>query len=1095
MQNVPLEKVFKEIKKQAGFLFLYNNEEIEKVGRVSVNVRDADIRTVMAVALASTGFTYRITDKTIVLIPMNENGIGEKEEVLTPSPVLTIGGRVTDARTGEPIVGATILVKGTKYGTSSNLQGRFIINIESGKILVISFVGYETEEILITGAASLDVKLTITTESMKDIVVTGRFTRKASTNTGTISSFSQEELLKAGTMNVIQSLKNLEPAFFIPENNAAGSNPNVLPDIQVRGQTGLPDIKGEYLSNPNNPLFILDGIPVSLQTIIDLDINRIKSATILLDAASKAIYGSRAANGVLIIETTVPRSGKILISYNANLTFNAADLSSYNLTNAREKLEVEVAAGLYNSANNSGPNSYLLRQIYNAYLSNVVAGVNTDWLNKPVRNGLGQQHSVSFEGGESAGMRYQATLRLNNVMGVMKGSDRNTFTGMLKLAYRIRSLNFTNTLIINNNKANNSSWGSFSQYALMNPYLPYLNEFGQIVKTFPNIVRQNGVAGAAIGAPFGSLINENVFNPAYNSTLSVIDASNYTQYINNFNIDWLITPEFRVNGLFGFTKELSQGDQFFPADHTMFSTAEFTGDNAFRKGRYTRTNGTSQSYAGNLTLSYGKLINKHSITVNLPVGISEIRSNNLGFIVEGFPNDRLNDPSGGLQYSTAFSNRPFGNESHIRRVEASLTANYGYDERLFAEFTAGKSKGTDSGPEVPWSVNWSVGLGWNLHNQAYFKSMKFINLLRFSINTGYTGADGFSSFDHLPSYTFINNNSYYVFGNGAVLARLANPQLKPQRTQEHGFEMRVGLFKKLAARFSYYIRNTKGLMTYVTAPPSTGFLDYKANIGRSQNKGFNANVNFTILSNSKERNSLNVFAGVSHNTNRLIEVSNSFKLYNQTQDATVSKSPRSRYIEGQSLTTIWAVPSLGIDPATGKEVYRKKDGTQTYTWSADDQVAAGDALPKFNGNFGFRMEIKGVEVTAIFNYWLGGQQYNQTLVDRVENADVYKNVDRRVFSDRWRQPGDHSHFKNIADFSITQASTRFVEDRNTLTLGAIDIGYDLFRMVKAIRKMGFSKFRVGLNASDVFVISTISTERGINYPFARNFAFTLNTSF
>ncbi len=1011
------------------------------------------------------------------------------------TPGTEVKGRIIDSKTGTPVVGSSIVIKGNSKGSVSDREGNFRIAAKSGDVIVISYVGYESKEVTIANPAeALVVSLEITAISMRDVVVTGLFTRKASTATGSFSTFNQQELMKAGTTNVIQSLKNLEPAFFIPENNLAGSNPNVLPDIQLRGQTGLPDVRGEYATNPNNPLFILDGVPVSLQTIVDLDMNRIKSATLLLDASSKAIYGSRAANGVMVIETLLPKSGKILVSYNTNITVSAADLSSYNLTNAAEKLDVELAAGLYNGV--SGPQTYQLKQKYNEFLQNIEAGVNTDWIAQPVRNGLGQQHSLSFEGGEASGMRYLATLRYYNQVGVMKGSDRNTLTGALRLAYRVKSFNFTNTFTINDNKQNNSPWGSFSQYVLMNPYLPYLDDNGNILKVITNYNRQVGVAGTTAGAPNGFFINDILYNPAYNSTLNIIDTRKYTQYLNTFNFDWAILPEFRLNGTFGITKQIDQGDVFMPADHLMFTTAEFNGDNAFRKGRYTKSNGNYSSYTANLVATYAKAFGKHVITANLPVGISQIKSNTVTFAVEGFPNDRLSDPALALQYYTAVSTRPSGTEAHIKRAEGALTANYAYDDRYFVDFTYGKSKGTDAGANAPWSENWSVGVGWNLHNQDFIKrNLKFVNLFKISANTGFVGADGFSSFSSLATYNYYLNNAYFTFGNGAILTGLANPDLQPQRTQEHGFEARIGILKKLNVIFRYYIRNTEGLISDITTPPSAGFGTYKANLGEAQNKGYNANLNYLVFSDRKSGNSLNFFFAVAHNTNKLIKVANAFKTYNTTQDATTSKTPRTRFVEGQSLSTIWAVPSLGIDPATGREVYLKLDGSQTYVWDSKDQIAAGDALPKYNGNFGFRLAIKGFDMNTIFTYMYGGQQYNQTLVDRVENADLYRNVDRRVFSDRWRNPGDQSMFKNIADFSITQASTRFVEDRNTLTLGAVDIGYDLFRSVKKIRNMGFSRLRVGFNTSEVFIISTIRTERGIDYPFARNFTFTLNASF
>lgn len=544
----------------------------------------------------------------------------------------------------------------------------------------------------------------------------------------------------------------------------------------------------------------------------------------------------------------------------------------------------------------------------------------------------------------------------------------------------------------------------------------------------------------------------------------------------------------------GLTKQLDRGDNFLPADHTNFVT--LTGDNLYRRGTYSRMDGRSSNVDANVVATYAKSFGSgHVVTVNIPFGVSEIKSNSTSFTVEGIPNDRLPDPSRAVQWLTGVT-RPTGTENILRRAEASATANYSFNERYFVDATYGRSKATDAGINAPWSENWSVGAGLNLHKEAFFSDkLKFINLLRVSANTGYTGADGFSSFLAMATYNYLPT-PFFNYGNAVILQGLANPYLQPQRTQEHGMEARLGLLNKLSVTFRYYIRNTDGLTSPINTPPSLGFPTFTANVGKTKNEGFNAYADYRLFSSPNGQKSLNLFVAVAHNTNKVVEVSNALLEYNKLQDNTASRSPRNRYIPGQSMSTIWAVPSLGIDPATGREVYRKKDGTQTYTWSAADQVAAGDNLPKYNGNFGVRYRAGGFDLNTVFTFMYGGQQYNSTLVNRVENADLYRNVDRRVFTDRWRKPGDISLFKNIADFSITQATTRFVEDRNTVTLGSFDLGYDFIRGgFSGLKKLGFSRLRAGFNTTDVFVLSTIRTERGIDYPFARTFSFTINASF
>ncbi|WP_052258875.1 TonB-dependent receptor plug domain-containing protein [Sphingobacterium sp. T2] len=228
-----------------------------------------------------------------------------------------------------------------KQLTISNDKGEFIISPTQDNVtLVFKSVGYATKEVVVNEKTKLPLVVTLLSanEKIDEVVVTGYSRRSKESFTGSASTFSKEDLLRVGNKNVLQSLQNLDPSFVLSENLSLGSNPNALPEIQLRGQTGLDDIRGEYSGNPNEPLFILDGFEANLQKIFDLDMNRVASITILRDAAAKAIYGSKAANGVVIIETIVPAEGAMRVSYNANFNIEAPDLTSYHLANAREKI-------------------------------------------------------------------------------------------------------------------------------------------------------------------------------------------------------------------------------------------------------------------------------------------------------------------------------------------------------------------------------------------------------------------------------------------------------------------------------------------------------------------------------------------------------------------------------------------------------------------------------------------------------------------------------------------------------------------------------------------------------------------------------------
>lgn len=1088
-KNASLEKVFSIIKEQTGYQFWIETKLLSNARPVDIAATNRPLTEVLPLIFKDQQLVYNIVGKIIV--------VKDKPITIVPPVIVEepqpdpITGLVLDDKTQEPIAGASVLVKGEKQGVRTNEKGQFSINANSGATLVISFVGYTPREIKLGTQRYYRVTLEMTNESMKDIVVTGMFTRKASSFTGATTTFTQEELLKVGSVNVLQSLRNLDPAFQVIDNMNLGSDPNAIPNIQLRGQTGLPDLRGEYTTNPNAPLFILDGFETTIQKVLDLDMYRVKSIVVLKDAASKAIYGSRAANGVVVIETMRPQAGKLRFSYNTNITLQAPDLGSYDLTNAAEKLQIEAAAGIYSNAP-SGSAQYVLKQRYEENLRLVQSGVNTDWLSKPLQNGWGQRHSIRAEGGDQS-FRYGVDLMYNKVTGVMKGSDRTTVTGAIDLTYRSKSVSINNILTIANNRADNSPWGSFTQYAAMNPYLPYQDANGRILKVINTISRFSGGGGG--------IANEAVYNPAYNSTLKVADYAKYLDVTNNLSIDWRILPGLRALANLSITKQVQESHLFLPADHTFFTTSDFTGDGASRKGRYTKGDGNLDVYAGRLLLNYTKNIGLHYIAVN---GGGDYTSNSNVFItntVEGFPNDRLDFLSLGLQYLQ--NSRPEGRENTVKDMSGLISGNYSYDDRYLFDISYRATQSSLYGKNNPWGQFWSAGIGWNLHKEAFLANSKTINQFRLRATNGYTGSQNFNSSISKATYTYYLQNAYSIFGNGANLIGLANPGLQWQRKQEMNLGTDISLFNRLNLRFDYYISNTDGLVTDITLPPSAGFDTYKANLGKAENKGFDLRADFKIWSNTAKKSALVLFVLASHNKNTIKEISNSLKAWNAQQDATSSNNaaanktaamPRVRFVEGQSMNAIWAVPSLGIDPSTGREVYRKQDGSLTYTWDANDQVAAGDLLPKIAGNFGFSLIYGGWQLNTSFRFQYGGQMYNSTLVSKVENANIYQNVDRRVLDGRWRKPGDISFFKDVANTTTTQLSTRFVEDNDQLNFASLNVTYDLDKIAK-VRSWGFSRLRAGFNMNEVFIISTVQQERGLDYPFARNFQFTLQASF
>ncbi len=273
-----------------------------------------------------------------------------------------IRGRVVSEDKEQPIAGASVVIKGTRIGGTTDAEGYFSFKSPTARgMLQVGHVSFSTREIVFDSRINSNVKLSAKVKEMEAVVVTnGIFTRPKDNFTGSSVTVTGEQLRAVNSVNILDALKVFDPAIRMPDNVQFGSDPNRLPEITMRGTNNFPqqttgttnavsgaDFMANYINNPNQPLFILDGFEVSLQRIYDLDINRVASFTILKDAAATAIYGSRAANGVIVIETKRPLAGKLRLSYSGINQVTGPDLTVYDLTNAAEKLEVERLAGLY----------------------------------------------------------------------------------------------------------------------------------------------------------------------------------------------------------------------------------------------------------------------------------------------------------------------------------------------------------------------------------------------------------------------------------------------------------------------------------------------------------------------------------------------------------------------------------------------------------------------------------------------------------------------------------------------------------------------------------------------------------------------------
>ncbi|MFR3332055.1 MAG: SusC/RagA family TonB-linked outer membrane protein [Odoribacter splanchnicus] len=1069
--DVSITEILEEIQLQSNYRFFYQKGIFQQTDRMNVELKDASLQQVLEEVLTKRGFSYEIMDRVITVRRILQQKNKERK----------VSGIVTDQHK-QPLPGVTIKIKGTTIGTVTDTDGKFVFRLPDGESvdLVFSFVGMKTVEINYKGEESLNIILEEEIAEMDEVVVTGIFTKARESYTGAVTTITSKELKKFGNRSVISQIRNIDPSFNILENNLTGSDPNQLPDIQMRGSTsmevGVKDLQTDMGSSSasNLPLFIMDGFEISLQKVMDMDENLIESITLLKDASATAMYGSRGANGVVVITTAKPEPGKIRITYKGSVNIEAPDFTSYNLLNAREKLDYEQVAGIYSYSIPQDEQDLL--NLYNERLIEVERGVNTYWLKYPVHTGVGHRHSLRIDGGDD-NFRYAANVGYNDVVGVMKKSKRENFTGSMFLQYNFDKVSFQNDLSVTVNKAFNSPYGEFSEYTKLNAYWTPYDEEGKVKKVLEDTYVPNRGSSTIFQ-----------YNPLYNATLPTRNTSEYTNIQNNFAIDWTIIPDLTVRGRFTLIKQSGRSDKYLSALHTSFAETDYD-----RRGTYTYGTDYLFSYEADFTVNYSKVLaEKHQLYAGISYNFAENKTEAHTINAEGYSATNMDFLGMGSAYEK--NSKPLSTEGFSRRLGGIANFNYTYDKRYFVDFS-GKLEGSSKfGANNRIAPFWSVGFGWNIHNEHFLTNKELVNSLRLRLSYGITGSQDFNPYQAMTTFTYYGKEKYRNWVGSYVLG-LGNADLGWQQTGQLNLGIESLLFNgAVRLNVDVYNKLTDDLLSDINLPTATGFNSYKANIGKVRNRGIEVTANVYLWRDTEKEITWSVGGSLAHNKNKIMKISNSLEFLNQELLANADSNPSFLFEEGQSMNTIFAVPSLGIDPSNGKEIFLKKDGSQTYTWDASDEVACGINEPKVWGNFNTMFRYKGLSFNAVFGYRLGGYIYNSTLIDKVENVDPWFNADKRVFYDRWKEPGDVAYFKGVGDRTATKASSRFVMKENTLECRSLNVSYD-FNSAWTQKHLSMSYLSVGFYTEDVFRISTIKQERGITYPFARKFSVSLTARF
>lgn len=952
---------------------------------------------------------------------------------------------------GEPLPGVGIRIKGMKGAWGTNASGRFEIPVTKERVIMtFSFVGFKTVEQEVKAGAEVTIQLEEDVDLLDEVVVTGYMTKNKSSFTGSQTTVDKKQIMSIGTKNILQSLEAFVPGMVTMENSAMGSNPNAQQEINIRG-------RATFEGKANMPVFVVDGSIVSSEFVFDMDMNEVESVTVLRDASATALYGAKGSAGVIVITTRALEGGKLKLRYNGTIRTSFPDLSDYHLLNASQKLEYERLAGLYNDANPQ--HRYELDKKYAALATEVARGVDTDWLAKPLRVGVSQNHNINVDGGDDYA-RYSLGLRYGKDAGVMKGSGRDRLNFTFNLSYSRENLFFISNLArVSFVNSYDSPYGDFTSFVNANPYDSPYDQTGEL--------RQ--------------LLNHNLRNPLYEASVGNKSNSSNFDFFNTTTLRvWL--GDFRIDGDATFQRGRSNSLRFVSPRSGEFATTK----NLSQRGRLSETFRRSTDFAAKLLLSYNKNVIDDLFLSVMGGSNIEYRSSQLSsYSSIGYFSEKLADPGFSSGYSAG--SRPVSSDEIVTGVGFFVNLNTIYKERYFLDFIYRYEGSSLFGKNTRFAPFWSAGAGWNIHKEPFMEGVN-VDLLKLRVSTGYLGNVSFSPYQALTTYQY-GERFTYVKGAGSVPITIGNPDLKWERTMNNNLGLDLNIFNgRWDMSLDLYWKITDNLLLDVTKAPSVGVQTAKQNVGEIENKGIELSTRVVPIRTKDWNWTLSLTA--SHNRNKIRKISNALKAQNEkNMEKNEAGKPLPIYVEGESLSTLKVVPSAGIDPATGKEIYIKRDGSLTFEYDPRDKITVGDTSPVVSGMMSSYLTYKGFSLTAGLRYQLGAMDYNTTLASRVEGADPKKNADERVFNDRWTKPGDKASYKDIADSTVPMQTTRFVSVHNFLELSTLSLAYD-FKPID-LKYFNIRNLRLELMANDIFHYSSIKQERGLSYPYARSVEMTI----
>lgn len=1095
--NVEIQKVFEAIQRQTALTFIYSNEDLSGQETTSVSLANEPVELALLQILNPFNLEFEISNQYVMI----KKG---------PKPVYTITGNVT-GENGEPLIGATILFMGKNQGTATDFDGNYKLEMSDTEAataqLQFSYTGYRDEIVSVEGQRVINVVLKEAIASLDEVLVVGYGTTKRKDLTGSIGSVNSEEILQYKSATVDQSLVGQISGVFVESN--AGS-PGSGATINIRG---LSQINGD-----NQPLYVVDGVPIVVNTnfgtfagagnrenpLLAIDPSNIEQIDVLKDASSAAIYGSRAANGVIMITT---KRGRRNQAPQFNLSYSTSTLSPTNRINyldANGYREFATALSQTELENFPRPIEQFPRffpdqdEILNApatYFGNA----NTNWEDEILNdNALWHQINFGVSGGTNK-TNYLVSASLNDQDGLMLGNNfkqysfNTNFDADLKDYFRIGT-SISYAYGVNNQSGLSSlSLGSFR------PDLPIFNEDGspsQVLFARRRRVRFNPLADQ--GKIQDKATSQNVLGSLYGE----VKLANNLKFRSQINVN-LTNDNSAV---------------FSPSFTGTANLAELRGGPGGALLNKQITDGYTTSW--NNTLNYETTINSdHKIGAVVGLGFDRSYLNVEAQEYAGFPDDEFITNVNSANSVTAYSSSTI--ESALNSVFGRI--NYNFRDKYLLTLTARSDASTKFGPDNRRGFFPSAGIAWNVHNEAFVADSPVLNQLKFRASIGRTGSDNLPAFSYLPIYNTLGLGSLYDGINGIAVNGVPNPSIKWETTDQLDLGVEFALFDyRLTGEVAYFQKRTSDLILFAPTSSQTGSQIYNANIADVTNTGYEFTIGRRLVRTKK------IVWNTSFNITFLDNVVDA--LNGGTNENNPFLPPLNSIKEGEPIGFIlgYEVESIAQSAeeiqalnagapngryfnnlrAPGDYIFKDLNGDGEI--NASDLTNLGDINPDFYGGWNNMLTYNNFELGFNFQF-VSGNSRLWNIPGRLAAVDITQNQTDLV-NDTWTPNNTGATYARIGSRTHRDNSSMDVEDGSYARLRYLSLGYVLPKNL--VKRLGFSFARITVSGNNLLTFTnyqgqdpesvsvapggaTISRniDNDFNYPLAKMMTFNVELKF